>query len=252
MKRHAFIIGAQRSGTTYLAKLLQQHVDIEFAQPIFPEPKFFIDDSKYCLGIDHYQNTYFSTTSTSLLRIDKSTSYIESALAAERIRTHFPDTTIIVVLRNPIYRAISNYFFTKKHGLEMLDLEEALLKEDERLKSVRLDVISASPFAYKTRGKYINYLKLWRSFFPNGNLHLVFFEEITASTMPIKNLLLQMGLSPEIPDSQQAENSGDYPEGFLFPEKLFQDLRYEFLPSVEALDYEFGTQAKILWGFANE
>jgi hypothetical protein len=252
VKRHAFIIGAQRSGTTYLAKLLQQHGDIEFAQPIFPEPKFFSDDSKYSLGIDHYQNTYFSTSSSSQLRIDKSTSYIESEVAAERIRTHFPDAPIIVVLRNPIHRAISNYFFTKKHGLELLDLEEALHNEDDRLDSVRLNGISVSPFAYKTRGKYVNYLQVWRRYFPSGNLYLVFFEEITKSIEPIKNLLLQMGLSPEIPSSLQAENSGAYPEGFVISERLAQDLQEEFLPSVEALDHEFGTQAKRLWGFANE
>ena len=250
--RYAFIIGAQRSGTTYLAKLLQQHHDIEFAKPIFPEPKFFIDEAKYDKGIDYYKNSYFSQKSDAILRIDKSTSYIEHFLAAQRIRSHFPDAHIVVVLRNPIHRAVSNYFFTKKHALETLPLEEALENESARLATKRGDSISVSPFAYKTRGKYINYLRLWREFFPAGNLHLVFFEEMTASTDPIKNLLFRLSLSSKIPISHHAENSGSYPEGFSMPERLINDLKQEFLPSVEALDLEFGTYAKKLWKFANE
>ena len=38
-----FIVGAQRCGTTTLARLLDSDPRIELAGPVWPEPKFFLD-----------------------------------------------------------------------------------------------------------------------------------------------------------------------------------------------------------------
>ena len=38
--RNLFIVGAQRSGTSYLYKCLDIHPNIEMAKPSIPEPKF--------------------------------------------------------------------------------------------------------------------------------------------------------------------------------------------------------------------
>jgi hypothetical protein len=43
---HFFIVGAQRSGTTYLYHLLSEHPSINMATPVWPEPKFFLIDTQ--------------------------------------------------------------------------------------------------------------------------------------------------------------------------------------------------------------
>jgi hypothetical protein len=84
MTEHFFIIGAQRTGTTYLYHLLAEHPEIEMAQPLKPEPKYFLIDSLFAQGLETYQTRYFSGKSGVWLRGEKSTSYIESEKAAER------------------------------------------------------------------------------------------------------------------------------------------------------------------------
>ena len=53
-----FIIGAQRSGTTYLHNILEEHPEISMASPVIPEPKFFLS-SDYKKGKAFYINKFF-------------------------------------------------------------------------------------------------------------------------------------------------------------------------------------------------
>ena len=59
MPDHFVIVGAQRSGTTYLYGLLDEHPEIEMARPVRPEPKFFLDYERYALGRDAYEAQLF-------------------------------------------------------------------------------------------------------------------------------------------------------------------------------------------------
>jgi hypothetical protein len=249
MKNYAFIIGAQRCGTTYLVKKMQEHPDITVAEPIFPEPKFYLKGENQEKGPEEYYQTLFHNI-ISKLYVEKSTSYMENPKVAECISRHFPEASIIVMLRNPIHRAISNYFFSKKNGLENLDLEDAFAAEEERLVNKAWKDISVSPYAYKLRGHYINYLKIWSHFFKQNNIHIIFFEELISSKQNINDLFQKLGLSKtKLKFSNQPLNQGDYPSGFKVPDKLFKNLQNEFFPTVNELDHEFGTNASFLWGF---
>ena len=56
-----FIVGAQRSGTSYLYKILDSHPSVELAKPIRPEPKFFLKKKLCILGKEYYLSRYFDT-----------------------------------------------------------------------------------------------------------------------------------------------------------------------------------------------
>ena len=43
-----FIVGAQRSGTTWLYRMLQQHPQIALAEPCSPEAKYFLQPTERC------------------------------------------------------------------------------------------------------------------------------------------------------------------------------------------------------------
>lgn len=194
MSRHFFIVGAQRSGTTWLHRMLDQHPDIAMARPVRPEPKFFIDDALYAKGLDFYRSHYFPRGQHRWLG-EKSTSYIEHRSAAERIARDFPDALLLFVLRDPVERALSNYRFSVANGLEPLSLEQALDSEHERAPPAGLSV---SPYAYAARGHYVRYLDMWREFFPRTQLLPLVTEQLVGSGAAVRALFGRMDLDRDV------------------------------------------------------
>jgi hypothetical protein len=184
VSEHFFIVGAQRSGTTYLYQLCVEHPEIEMAQPARPEPKFFLLDDLYARGIDYYLSQFFSSEPGSKLRGEKSTSYYEMEVAARRIARHFPSAKIVFLLRDPVDRALSNYTFSVQNGLETLPMAEAFLREGERQRDYDPDQVSVSPFAYLRRGCYIDYLTMYERYFPRERLGVFFYERLVAAGQP--------------------------------------------------------------------
>ena len=70
MTEHFFIIGAQRSGTTYLYHLLDEHPEICMARPLRPEPKFFLKNELYARGLEYYETCYFPDSLFRFLRVE--------------------------------------------------------------------------------------------------------------------------------------------------------------------------------------
>ncbi len=193
-----FIAGAQRSGTTYLYRLLDEHPEIQMARPVRPEPKFFLLDSLFERGLDDYKNRYFDRTSEAWLWGEKSTSYMESPVAARRIARCFPDAKILFLLRDPIERAISNYWFSVNNGLETLPMAEAFLHEEERWQEYNRERVSVSPYAYLRRGRYIDYLEMYRRYFPAEQIKVLLHEELVQCGADVlRDLYGYLGVSPD-------------------------------------------------------
>lgn len=188
MNKHLFIVGAQRSATTYLYKILDQHPDIYMAKPMRPEPKFFMSNTPEKLTYEMYKEKYFSASGAVNWLGEKSTSYIESQGAAIAIKQMLPDAKIIIMLRNPVDRAISNYKFSKLNGLEKLSIEEAISSESQREGSINPEKVSVSPFAYKQRGIYVKYIDLWVELFGRENLILLVSENIVGQRDSVQAL----------------------------------------------------------------
>jgi len=176
--RYFCIIGAQRCGTTWLTRQLSSHPEIQLAKPLVPEPKYFITHSSP--NCKEYLNSYFTLNSKSPTWIgEKSTSYIEYPEVGLRIQKCFPNPRIMVVLRNPVDRAISNYKFSVENGLEKRSISEVFLEKKEKPKLDRK--ISVDPFDYLSRGCYIKYLKPWIELFSHNHLNIWLYEEIVGS-----------------------------------------------------------------------
>src|SRR3954470_9181704 len=175
MPDHFVIVGAQRSGTTYLYGLLDEHPEIEMAKPLRPEPKFFLDYDRYSLGLDAYDAQLFSDAGARV-RGEKSTSYIESEVAARRLAAMLPAAPVIVVVRDPVRRALSNYRFSVQHGAEGLapaDAFEQAVAGDRPWDPARFSV---SPFEYLARGRYVEYLERFAVHVAREQMHVLVFE----------------------------------------------------------------------------
>ena len=142
------IAGAAKSGTTSLFYYLSQHPQIEMLKK--KETNFFSlegrplnfegpgDDKDTNLfsvtSIEDYKTLFDALDSHRLLG-EASPSYLYYKEAPLRIKRYIPRAKIIVILRNPIDRAYSNYMHLLRAGREKLSFREAIEKTDFRLKN---------------------------------------------------------------------------------------------------------------------
>lgn len=174
-----FLIGgAPRAGTTWLYWLLDRHPDVFMAKPVTPEPKFFLVDSLYAKGLEFYSQTWFAAADPGLVAGEKSTDYLESAAAAERIARDLPSVKLVFILREPVDRAYSNYLWTRMNGLETEDFATALALEEERDRTLPERWRFARPFSYFSRGLYADLLEPYIERLGRERLLVLKFENI--------------------------------------------------------------------------
>lgn len=163
-----FVVGTQRGGTTSLFIYLLAHE--------------LVHGPRRAKGV-HYFDTHFDKSlgwyrsnfpRASVLAEQQTTHgavpavgegapyYLFSPVIAERMYKITPDARIIVVLREPLDRAISHHNHEVKRGFETLSMEAAFDAEAERLEG-EVDKILADPtyvskphihHAYLGRGQY--------------------------------------------------------------------------------------------------
>lgn len=196
-RRHLLVIGGQRCGTTYLHDRLAEHPQIAMARPARPEPKVFCSDEATSRGRDWYVATWFAHAGAARILGDKSTSYLECQGAPQRARSMLGDPLVLVQLRDPVERAISNWKFSRDHGMDDRPLEEALADALEgREPHWDRDRFSVSPYAYLQRGRYIDYLDPWTSEF-GDDVRVQFFEEQTTGAEGFADLFGWLGVDPD-------------------------------------------------------
>lgn len=100
------IAGTQKSGSTVLAGYLAHHPNVSFASR--KELHFFDKQSNYDKGISHYRSE-FKINSNTLIMGEATPYYIASRKVCQRIAEHFPSVKMIVILREPVARAYSEY-----------------------------------------------------------------------------------------------------------------------------------------------
>jgi Sulfotransferase domain len=199
--QHLLIIGAQRCGTTYLRSLLDSHPQITMARPARPEPKVFLSAELALRGREWYEATYFAHARSEILLGEKSTSYLEHPEAADRATSVLGLAEIVVMLRDPVARAVSNWQFSNENGLEDRPLDEAVADNLRGPRDWDRAVSSVSPFAYLERGRYADYLEPWYARFP-GRVHVRFFEELTTDETELAGLYNDLGVDPNFrPDN---------------------------------------------------
>ncbi len=193
LKKHLVIVGAQRSATTYLYHMLDQHPEIFMAKPMRPEPKFFIEESLYSKGVKHYISKYFQNYQEPRIKVwgEKSTSYIEYPEVPNRLVKMLPNAKVVFIFRNPIERAISNYWFSKANGLERLPLEEALSRELTTITPFKQSPtfsISVNPQAYLQRGLYYHYVLPYIEVLGIDNIYLELTENLVGNLDNIRKI----------------------------------------------------------------
>ncbi len=167
------VIGAQRAGTTTLWRWLLAHPQV--LPPVL--------DSKgvHWFDLDAHRppwwyRAHFPLRSTLARRTPSAVSgeaspyYLFHPRAPEMAAATLPDTRFVVLLRDPVSRAVSHYHHMRDEGNEPLDtLEAALAAEPGRLEGAEAALL-ADPsavhqhhlhHAYAARGRYAQQLERW-------------------------------------------------------------------------------------------
>jgi hypothetical protein len=106
-------IGSGKCGTTWIYQMLKDHPDIYSGHP--KEINFFNSDYPYYdFGIEWYENHFKGATG--LCTGEFSVSYLYDLQAMERIIANYPKAKILIAIRDPIDRAISDYYHDIRKG----------------------------------------------------------------------------------------------------------------------------------------
>lgn len=127
------IAGASKSGTSSIYYYLSRHPQILLSHK--KEIDFYW--THYKRGIEWYLAHFPTITDRSdFLTGEATPNYLRFPQVAQRIKDTFPQTKIIILLRNPVDRAISWHYHKQNTGLTNIDLETAIAKEITRLANV--------------------------------------------------------------------------------------------------------------------
>lgn len=178
--------GAPRSGTTFLATVLDKHPGVFLAKPLVPEPKVCLREHPE--GNSGYLADYakiFAGAPENAVRIEKTTNYFENEAARLRLSNVLPETRFLFILREPVERAYSNWKWSRLNGLEKLPFAEAVRMEGERPNPFGKEREAARPFDYLSRGHYGSLAEEWYRLFGRDRIRFLLFEHVVESPQPV-------------------------------------------------------------------
>ncbi len=206
------IIGTQKGGTTSLFDYLKQHPQTSMS--IAKEVHYY--DFNYHKGLSWYK-AHFPFTSNKKLTGEASPFYIFHPHVPKRVFADLPKAKLILLLRDPVERAFSHYKMNVKNGKESLSFEEAVEKENERIKDdvekMEKDELYFGEdyrlYSYITRGFYDEQIENWFKYFPTNQLLVIKSEDFFENTEKhVKNVFNFLGLPQYDKIIYEAKNQG--------------------------------------------
>ena len=198
------VVGASKAGTTSVYHALRQHPDIFLSK--VKEPHYFSfseglpeaagpDDSRFRRRVVTDPQAYtnlFSGAGDAPARGECSVSYLFLPQAAPAIRRAIPDCRILILLRNPVDRAWSQYRQNVMNGREPLPFDEALAAEAGRLADGWRWI-----FAYRQAGLYSGQVERYLKLFGQSQVRCYLFDDLeTAPLELLGNMYRFLGADP--------------------------------------------------------
>lgn len=160
-------LGPPKCGTTWLYSCLSQHPEIFIPQE--KEIHFFNVSG----GIDVYRTKgltwyarFYRQSRPGQLRGDLSPSYFHNDYVPARIKEVLPDCKMIIILRNPVDRAYSEYWMWLRRGEMGYSFEELIRRNGKD-----------SPPILET-GLYAQHLERYLQHFPRNKFLILLTEDI--------------------------------------------------------------------------
>ncbi len=199
------ILGAMRAGTSSLYRYLGAHPSV--SPSLRKEVEYF---TRWHHRGEAWYRAHFPLGAFAGHRqcFEATPYYLCHPHAPERARELLPDARLVVILREPVARAVSHHRHLSHLGIETLPFEEAVAREPERLAG-EWERLLRDPgyesrdhhlFSYLERGHYAEQLQRWFTAYPRERFlvleHDEFFRDPEIS---FRNLLHFLDLQPWSP-----------------------------------------------------
>ncbi|XP_066836435.1 heparan sulfate glucosamine 3-O-sulfotransferase 3A1 [Anser cygnoides] len=161
----AVIIGVKKGGTRALLEFLRVHPDV---RAVGAEPHFF--DRNYERGLAWYRDL-MPRTLEGQITMEKTPSYFVTKEAPARISSMSKGTKLIVVVRDPVTRAISDYTQTLSKKPDIPTFESLTFKN-------RTTGLIDTSWSAIQIGIYAKHLENWLLYFPIGQILFVSGERL--------------------------------------------------------------------------
>lgn len=199
------VIGAQRAGTTWLWNMLKQHPGVSL--PATKEIHFFGSAELYAGGKDWYYAHFRDLDSRKVVG-EASTTYLYDRIPywhnksrqiefdaslpciPELITQELPSVKILVMLRDPVSRAVSAYKYWMRR---VDDISPFLGLKETAIRYPKMRILEY--------GFYARYLELWRAYIPPERMRVLVFEEDVARepSKTVREVYEFLGLDPDFP-----------------------------------------------------
>jgi hypothetical protein len=248
------IIGAERAGTTSLYRYLVNHPQV---MPLTLGRKgahYF--DTNYDKGARWYRSHFpFELAvrararrvgSDRVLTGEGCPYYVFHPLVPERVRALLPEVRLILMLRDPVSRAYSQYQHEVARGYEHLSFGQAIDAEPGRLSGqeerLRRDPgyysFSHQHHSYLSRGRYVEQIPRWHALFPSDQMLVVDSTEFFANPdESFRQILRFLGLEERSQREYPRLNARSYGD---MPTPLRERLRDHFLEPNRQLERYLG------------
>lgn len=177
-----FIVGSMKCGTTSLHELLGRHPDIYMSEEP-KEPNYFDRPANVAGPIERYLEIFRAGQGKKYIG-ESSTNYTKHPLyqgVPQRIYEFNPNAKVIYIVREPLARAISHYWWQVEWSAEGRGMLEVL--------STSTEIVDVCNYAMQIR-PYIEQ-------FGRGNVHVLTLEELQENTeVEITRILTWLGLRP--------------------------------------------------------
>ena len=217
------VIGAKRCGTTSLFYHLPEHPCISKS----PHDNMGFFNDNFHLGVNWYKS-FFPTIFTrnkiksefgNFLAFDVTTTYMEEESTANNVYQIKPNMKIIVILRNPVDRAYSQYHLSLREKAEKRSFEDAMeenMNELNKESHERYEIkpkFSVEENNYLKKSLYAQQLRHWLNIFPMESMLILSTEEFESKQQVIYNKIFEfLNISQfEVKNTEKMEK-GSYPQ----------------------------------------
>lgn len=164
---NAIIIGVKKGGTRALLEILKIHPSIKACNS---EVHFFDRDHNYKRGLSWYRNQMPESV-PGQITIEKSPAYFVTSKVPNRVHDMSKSVKLIVVVRDPTRRAISDYTQSLAKKPDNYPFETFAVKD------LKKGIVNENWMKLKI-GLYHSYLEKWLEYFPLGQMHFVSGEQL--------------------------------------------------------------------------
>ena len=177
------VIGAPRSGTTWVEKNLREHPEVFL--PKQKELHFF--DTHYGEGMGYYE-AHFEKWDGQKAIGEATPDYLHGEYSKydvpALIKKHLPEVKLIASLRNPVERAYSRFWNSKAHYERNIGMsfEEKLKDRPEFIRE----------------GMYFDQLQRYYALFPRENILVLLFDDLVENPRSFMRQIYEfIGVEPE-------------------------------------------------------